>query len=204
MKASFDLFYSVLQRKSGTHKNKGTSLWKSVLNSGLRKIRQVNRRNALRTQLDKGGRSERDKLDRRQLTKLTIPLSSDGQPLVYHSDRQALSTSWFRHAGLLATADKNCFPDVMWLIYIYTSNRRIINVQCARTAPLPMMIKGIDFHPDLGSGSAIRPLLRSVGSKLLMNNRSKFCGYDTIRDAILMCARKPTWVSASEVTTLWR
>jgi len=39
---------------------------------------------------DKGGRSERDKLDRRLSAKLTVPLSSDARPLVYHSDRQAL------------------------------------------------------------------------------------------------------------------
>ena len=51
------------------------------------------------------GRSERDKLDRRRSTKLTIPPSSDARPLVYHSDRQALSTARLRRAGQLATAD---------------------------------------------------------------------------------------------------
>jgi len=32
---------------------------------------------------DKGGRSERDKLDRRLSAKLTVPLSSQARPLVY-------------------------------------------------------------------------------------------------------------------------
>ena len=86
----------------------------------------------------RGGRSERDKLDRRRSTKsqitldgrdpglrqsprtlvgsgrvrscrefgtrLTIPPSSDGRPLVYRSDRQARSTARCRRAGPLATA----------------------------------------------------------------------------------------------------
>ena len=52
-----------------------------------------------------GGRSERDKLDRRRSTELTIPPSSDARPQVYHSDRQALSTSRYSRAGPLATAD---------------------------------------------------------------------------------------------------
>jgi len=53
----------------------------------------------------KGGRLERDKLESRRSTKLTIP-STPSRPLVYHSDRQeALSTARFRRAGLLATAD---------------------------------------------------------------------------------------------------
>ena len=54
---------------------------------------------------DKGGRSERDKLDSRRSTELTIPPISDSRPLVYHSDHHALSTSRFRRAGQLATAD---------------------------------------------------------------------------------------------------
>jgi len=61
----------------------------------------------LSTQQEKGRRrSERDKLDRRRSTKLTVPPSSDARPLVYHSDRQALSTARFRRAGRLATADR--------------------------------------------------------------------------------------------------
>jgi len=42
--------------------------------------------------LGKRGRTERDKLDRRRSTKLTVPPSSDARPLVYHGDRQARST----------------------------------------------------------------------------------------------------------------
>jgi len=45
------------------------------------------------------------KLDRRRSAKLTIPPSFDSRPLVYHNDRQALSTARFRRAGVLATAD---------------------------------------------------------------------------------------------------
>ena len=53
----------------------------------------------------KGGRSERDKLNRRQSAKLTVPPSSSAPPLVYHSNHQALSTAQFRCAGQLATSD---------------------------------------------------------------------------------------------------
>jgi len=58
-----------------------------------------------------GGRSERDKLDRRRSTMLTIPPSFDARPLVYHSDRQALSTARFRRAGQLASADSRIYRD---------------------------------------------------------------------------------------------
>ena len=76
-----------------------------------KKIRyDIDRRNVLSTKLDKGGRSERDKLDRRRSTELTIPPSCYGRPLVYDSDRQAVSTARFRRAGLLATADTNAGP----------------------------------------------------------------------------------------------
>ena len=51
------------------------------------------------------GRSECDKLDHRRSAKLTVPPSSDARPLIYRSDRQALSTTRFLPAGLLATAD---------------------------------------------------------------------------------------------------
>ena len=46
---------------------------------------------------------EREKLDRRRSTKLTVPPSFDA--LVYHNDRQALSTARFRRSGQLVTAD---------------------------------------------------------------------------------------------------
>jgi len=75
-------------------------------------LRRIDRRNVLSTLLDKGGRSERNKLDRRRSAKLTIPPSSDVRPLVYHSNRQALSTTLFRRGGLWATAD-TCV--IMWL-----------------------------------------------------------------------------------------
>ena len=59
----------------------------------------------LSTKLDEGGRSQCDKLDCRRSAKLTIPPSCDARPLVYHTDHQALSTTLFRRAGPLATAD---------------------------------------------------------------------------------------------------
>jgi len=55
--------------------------------------------------LEKGGRSKRDKLDRRRSTKLTVPLSVDARLPVYHNNHQALSTAQFRRASQLATAD---------------------------------------------------------------------------------------------------
>jgi len=88
-------------------KNKGTSLWNFVPNSGLGKycfgITIVE--TCYRLSSRKGGRSERDKLDRLRLAKLTTLSSSDARPLVYHSNHQALSTAQFRRAGQLATAD---------------------------------------------------------------------------------------------------
>jgi len=41
----------------------------------------IDRRNVLSTSLNEGGRSERDKLDRRRSTKLTIPPSFDARLL---------------------------------------------------------------------------------------------------------------------------
>jgi len=78
-------------------------LWNFYLNFGLRKLRhgisiaetchQLNLR----------------KVDAQSVinwtVKLTIPPSSYARPLVYHSDRQTLSTAWLCRAGLLATAD---------------------------------------------------------------------------------------------------
>ena len=110
MGASFDLSYTVLSGNSVISKNKGTSLWSLELCSTFgHKIspRYIDLLNVyvLSTWLEKGGRSGRDKLDRRRSTKLTVPPSSDSQPLVYHSDRQGMSTSRLRRAGQLATAD---------------------------------------------------------------------------------------------------
>jgi len=110
----------VLEENSGIFKNKGTSLWNSVLTPDLvgntfrRSIRcgeiflynqHIDRRNVLPTKLEKGGRSERDKLDSGRSTKLTVPPSSDARPLVYRTNREALSTALFRRAGLSATAN---------------------------------------------------------------------------------------------------
>ena len=91
------------------YKNKGTSLWNFLLNSGLRKFRNDIDLSIVETchQLSSAnGRSERDKLDRLR-SKLTIPRRSS-DAVVYHSDRQALSTARYRRAGQLATADICC------------------------------------------------------------------------------------------------
>jgi len=48
---------------------------------------------------------ERDKLNHCQSAMLTISSSSKNLPLVYHSNRQALSAAQFRRTGLLSTAD---------------------------------------------------------------------------------------------------
>jgi len=105
--ASFHLSYTVLKGNSGISKTKVTALWNFVPNSGLQKIllRQIHRRDVFSTKFEKGGRSERDKLNRRRSSRLTIPPSFDSRPLIYHSNRRALSTARFRRAGLLATAD---------------------------------------------------------------------------------------------------
>ena len=86
------------------------SLWNFIPNSGLRKFRHgISIVEACyRLSSRKVDCSERDKLDCRRTTKLTIPPSSDARPLVYHSDRQAPATALFRRAGPLATADTRC------------------------------------------------------------------------------------------------
>jgi len=86
--ASFHTSYAVLKGNSRISKNKGTlpcgySLSKTP---DLVKIllRHIDRRKVLSTELEKGGRSEREKLDRRRSTKLTTPPSSDARPPIYH------------------------------------------------------------------------------------------------------------------------
>ena len=72
------------------------------------------RRIVLSTLVEKGGRSEHDKLGRRQSTKLIVSPSSDRCSLSHN--RQALSTAWFRRAGQSATADIVTFkwPNIIW------------------------------------------------------------------------------------------
>jgi len=68
------------------------------------------------TELDKGGRPERDELDRRRSAELAIPPSSDARPLwfITVNVRPSLSTARsIRRAGRLATAD-TC---IKWLNY---------------------------------------------------------------------------------------
>ena len=128
MWASFHPPYTVLKGNSVISKNKGTSLWNFVLNSGLRKFRQGILIVETCYQLsEKGGRSERDKLGRRRSTKSIIPPSYDARP-----DRQALSTARFCRTGQLATADtwfRTCrtssFCAVAWQFTRFQLKRRI-------------------------------------------------------------------------------
>ena len=101
-RASFHPAYTVLKDNLGISKRvlpsgtfSQTPNFASVYRSSKRVI-------ALARQ---DGRPERDKLDRRQSTKLTIPPSSDARLLAYHSNHKALSTAHFRRAGQLVTAD---------------------------------------------------------------------------------------------------
>ena len=63
--------------------NKGTSIWNFFLNSGFRKFRTAYRPSKRAcyqlNSIEKGKRSERDKLARRRSAKLTIPPSSDAR-----------------------------------------------------------------------------------------------------------------------------
>jgi len=59
MGASFHTFYTVLEGNSGISKNKSTSLWNLVLNSGLKEYfatayRIIDHRNVLSTEIKKG------------------------------------------------------------------------------------------------------------------------------------------------------
>jgi len=76
-----EVFFRCVLRKFRYLQNKGTSLGNFATNSGLFSPLYIDCRNVLSTKLKKGGRSERDKLDRRRSTKLTIPPSSDARPL---------------------------------------------------------------------------------------------------------------------------
>jgi len=60
----------------------------------------------LSTQLETGGQSKRDKLDRRRSAVGAVAVA---RPLVYHSNHQALSTAQFCRTGQLATADTCSF-----------------------------------------------------------------------------------------------
>ena len=101
---SFHLSYTVLKGNSSNFRNKGTSFWNFVPESGLWKIlpRHIDCRNVIDLARH-GGRSERDKRDLRRSAKLTIPPSSDARSIA--GDRQALSTARDCRTGQLATAD---------------------------------------------------------------------------------------------------
>jgi len=133
MWAFFHPSYTVLKGNPIISKNKGTSLWNFVLNSGLQKLQKISPwhidcRNVLSTEPEKGGRSERDKLGRRRSTKSIIRSTT----IVYRTDRQALSTARFCHTSQLATADAwfgtchiSSFCVVAWQLARFQLTRRI-------------------------------------------------------------------------------
>jgi len=93
------LRFKEIQVYTGIHKEKGTSLW-NVFVTAYRSS------NVLSTWLEKGGRLQRDKLDRRLSTELITPTSElrRSTTVLYRRDRQALSTARFCRAGQLAMA----------------------------------------------------------------------------------------------------
>jgi len=103
MGASFDLSYSVFKEIQVPSKIKRTSFWKFAPNSGHNFATACRSSNVLSTWLEKGGRSERDKLDRRRSTELTIPPNSDARPLVYHSNRQSVEERYQLSSRKVAT-----------------------------------------------------------------------------------------------------
>ena len=109
--ASFHPSYTALKVNSVIYKNKGTSLWNFVLNSGLLASVYRSSKRVIDLARRRWRRAERDKLGRRRSTKMTILPSSDARPLVYHSNHQALFTAQFRRAGQLATTD-TCYYDL--------------------------------------------------------------------------------------------
>jgi len=84
----------ILKGNSGISENEGTSVWNFVINSGLKKfcfgISIV----------ETCYRLSSAEMDAQSVINRVV-----SRPLVYHSDRQALSTARFRRASQLATAD---------------------------------------------------------------------------------------------------
>jgi len=103
--ASFHPSYTVLKGNSVISKNKGTSLWNSVLNSGLRIFRHGI--SIVETCYQLSSR----KVDAQSVINWTVvgqlsPLYlRRSTTIVYRIDRQALSTARFCRTGQLATAD---------------------------------------------------------------------------------------------------
>ena len=110
--ASFDVSYAVLYGNSvRTSKNKRISLWNFARNSELLKFHHERSIVEMYCQLCLTKVDAQRLIDRRQSAELTMPPSSDSRPLVYHSDRPALSTARFRRAGQLATAGASNHAD---------------------------------------------------------------------------------------------
>jgi len=89
---------------SGISKNKGTSFWNSVPNSELGKFRVGI------SIVEMCYRLSSTKMDAQLVINWAVVAACDNRPLVYHSNRQALSTARFRRTGQMATADTLSFP----------------------------------------------------------------------------------------------
>ena len=109
-------------------KNKGTSLWNFVLNSGLRKLRHGI--SIVETCYQLSSR----KVDAQNVINWAVvgQLSRRSTTIVYRIDRQALSTARFYRTGQLATADtwfRTCrtssFCTVAWQLARFQRTRRI-------------------------------------------------------------------------------
>jgi len=94
--AFFDQSYTVLWGNSGMYKNMGKAYFLLELFSNLRTWENFatayRSSKCVTNYLEKGGRSERDKLGRRQLTKLTIPPTLDRCSLSQRSSSSVDST----------------------------------------------------------------------------------------------------------------
>ena len=111
MEASFYQSYTVFQGNSGIYKDKRTFLSGTFSQTpDFENFTTAYRSShVLPADLEKGGRSQRDKLDCRRPTEVindnNISALRRSTTVVYRIDRQALSTARFCRAGELATVD---------------------------------------------------------------------------------------------------
>jgi len=118
-----------------TRKNKGTSHGTLTQTPDLENFASVYRSSKRVINLVRS--HERDKLDRRRSTELTIPPSSDARPLVYHGNHQALSTARFRREGLLATASTcRCINKTVPAVEETAADTNLLYIAQALTLPV--------------------------------------------------------------------
>jgi len=103
----FFRLYSVLWGSSGCYRNKGTSLWNFVLNSGFQQCMSI---------FEMCYQLSSTKVDAQSVINWTVVSQLSWQYLrlstavVYHKwSSSSLSAAWFCRAGPLATADSCCW-----------------------------------------------------------------------------------------------